>query len=40
MAGPNGAGETSFANACLPATGDGLVYPNADEIAGEISSPH
>ncbi len=37
VAGPNGAGKTSFANEFLPATEEGLVFVNADEIARSLS---
>ena len=36
IAGPNGAGKTSFANQYLPASQEGLVFVNADEIAREM----
>jgi len=36
IAGPNGAGSTSFANAYLPAATNDLVFVNADEIAREL----
>lgn len=37
VAGPNGAGKTSFAKEHIPATREGLVYVNADEIARELA---
>jgi predicted ABC-type ATPase len=37
IAGPNGAGKTSFANEYLPASAEGLVFVNADEIARELN---
>ncbi len=36
IAGPNGAANTSFANAHLPAATNDLVFVNADEIAREL----
>lgn len=39
VAGPNGAGKTSFANEYLPASAEGLVFVNADEIARELTDP-
>jgi predicted ABC-type ATPase len=38
IAGPNGSGKTSFANAYLPAEANRLVFVNADEIARELAS--
>ena len=40
VAGPNDAGKTSFANEYLPATREGLVFVNADEIARELDDPN
>lgn len=38
IAGPNGSGKTSFANAYLPADANRLVFVNADEIARELAN--